>query len=109
MPQPDPVRATQALVDSSHEGILVTDPEGVILSMNPAGAKILGYDSPEEMVGMNAEGVYNDLEQRSSLLEKLCREGYLLDYEVEFRRKDGSTGFTSSTVTLHRDQEGNIE
>lgn len=109
MPQPDPVRATQALVDSSHEGILVADPDGVILSMNPAGAKILGYDSPEEMIGMNAEEVYNDLEQRSSLLEKLCREGYLLDYEVEFKRKDGSTGFTSSTVTLHRDREGNIE
>ena len=109
MPRPDPDRVTQAHVDSAHDGILVTDPKGIILSINPAGAKILGYESPDEMVGMNIARVYKDRKQRSALRDKLEREGYLLEYEVEFKRRDGSTGFSSSTVTLRRDGEGNIE
>jgi PAS domain S-box-containing protein len=43
---------TRALVDRMLEGLIVTDPDGVIQDLNPAGQRIFGY-AREEIVGQS--------------------------------------------------------
>ena len=42
----------KTIVDTLHDGLMVLDPEGNILAMNPAAEELTGY-SADELVGQN--------------------------------------------------------
>jgi PAS domain S-box-containing protein len=79
------------IVHHASVGVYQTDPDGRILLANPALARILGYDAPEQLVGRNlADEVYWDQTQRAALI---ARHEHLADgvgVEVQWKRKDGS-------------------
>lgn len=87
--------ANKSIVDSSMDGIFVTNDEGIIESFNNSGEKIFGY-SPDELIGQNVSILISDPTQKN-------KTSYLLDYistkdtgvrhsrkELEGIRKDGS-------------------
>ena len=57
-PAPDPVaealRRQALIVEHLYDGIIVTDPAGVILEWNPAAQRMFGY-SRAEALGQNVE------------------------------------------------------
>jgi PAS domain S-box-containing protein len=73
-------------------GVYQTDPDGKILLANPALARILGYDGPEQLVGRNlADEVYWDRTQRAELLALYAPLGEeQFGLEVQWKHKDGS-------------------
>ncbi|MCJ7656840.1 MAG: PAS domain S-box protein, partial [Candidatus Atribacteria bacterium] len=66
------------------------DREGNVLMMNPPGAKLLGYNSPEEIIGKNlVKDFYYIPEDRKIFLEELKkRKGIVRDYIVTLKRRD---------------------
>lgn len=62
-----------AVLASMVEGVLAVDSDGVILSLNEAGGKMLHLDAPE-MVGRNAFEVINDADLLGFLEKVLSRE-----------------------------------
>ncbi|MDD5014883.1 MAG: diguanylate cyclase, partial [Atribacterota bacterium] len=84
--------------------------EGDILMINPPGAKLLGYHSPEEMIGKNiAKDIYYIPENRKSFLDELeKRKGTVKDYEVVLKRRDGTPVNISTSSHYYYDSEGNI-
>jgi len=86
------------------------DREGNILMINPPGAKLLGYNSPEEIVGKNlAKDLYYIPEDRKVFLEELKkRKGTIKDYEVTLKRRDGTPVTVSTSSHYYYDKEGNI-
>jgi PAS domain S-box-containing protein len=99
------------IVQYASVGVLQTDLNGKILLANPALARILGYDGPEDLIGrdMTAE-VYWDPTQRPTTVDRFSNpEGDA--FEVHWKRKDGTpvwvdvsgrtvTNGTSGRVTL---------
>jgi PAS domain S-box-containing protein len=91
----------QALIfENIHDGIIMTDLEGNILSWNPAAEKMFGYYKDEifqKTIGVLATKVV---------------EGTLGDDrwtgEIAFTRKDGSEGICETTFIPLRDQGDNI-
>ncbi len=77
------------LFERNLAGICRVTLEGVILDCNPAMARMLGYDSPEEVMRLNAADFHFDAAERENMLSQLQSRGSLADYEVRFRRKDG--------------------
>ncbi len=78
------------IVETAHEGIWSTDPEGRINFVNPALVRMLGY-SAEEMIGQLVERILfeEDVEDhRRRFAER--RNGADDQYERRLRRKDGS-------------------
>ncbi len=64
---------------------------GLILDANARLAKMLGYDSSEEIVGLNlARDVYWNPADREALLAKYENAGRVSDYELLWKKKDGS-------------------
>ncbi len=66
-----------------------------LLNVNPAGARMHKYDSPEEMIDtVNrrgvAEALYVDSGHRRAILEKALLTNDWQVYEEQFRCKDGS-------------------
>jgi PAS domain S-box-containing protein/putative nucleotidyltransferase with HDIG domain len=101
----------RSIFDNAQEGIYQTTPEGRFALANQAMARILGYDSPEELI----EGVtdipgqlYVHPEERSKTLEFLDREGSVKDAEVQWKRKDGCTIWVYRTMRAVRDEKGKI-
>lgn len=98
----------RSLFESTHEGVLISGPDGRYTSANPAAAAMLGYDSSDDIVGQSAVDFYANPKQRDELFETLMEKGFITDYDYEIKRKDGSHGIISANVTLHKTDDGGI-
>ncbi|MBW1776238.1 MAG: PAS domain S-box protein [Deltaproteobacteria bacterium] len=84
-------RKYRRIFEGSHDMIYTTNLPGDILDVNPAGVDMLGYRSREELIRIGtAEWLYADPKDRKSFLGQILRKGFVKDYEVDFRKKDGT-------------------
>lgn len=98
------------IFENAVEGIYQTTPDGQCTEVNPACARIFGYDSPEDLkrsVRDVGARLYGDPEQRLECL-KIMEERDVAVIELEIRRKDGSTGWVSNNVRAVRDGSGRL-
>ncbi len=93
----------RSLVENIPVGIFRSKSCGEIISANNAMARIYGYDSPEDLMNVQAEDFYTDVNPRHSMIDKLMDEGILHDFITEEKRKDGSVLWVSTTYTLVKD------
>ena len=90
-------------------GIFQSSPEGRYISVNPAFARIYGYDSPDDVIASVTEissQIFVDPEDRRRCIRILNETGILERYEARTRRKDGSIIWTVINSHLVRDSEG---
>jgi PAS domain S-box-containing protein len=94
------------------EGIFQSSLQGCFLSVNPAMARIYGYDSPEEMIELVndiAAQIYVQPEQRFDFISRLHAQGRLEHFEAQNYRKDKSIIWTSTSARVVCDSQGNIQ
>ena len=90
-------------------GVFISSKEGKFLNANQALLDMLGYDSKEEFLNIDLpQDLYVRPEDRDTFKEMMERDGRVIDYEVEFKRKDGSTIPILLTGHARYDQQGNI-
>jgi PAS domain S-box-containing protein len=99
------------IFESAQEGIFQTTPDGRYLSANPALARMLGYDTPEELLA-SVTDIRRQLcvrpESRAELKRRLEDEGHVREFENEIYRKDGSIIWTSVNARVVRDAQGAV-
>jgi PAS domain S-box-containing protein len=101
----------RSILERSSEGIYRTSAEGRILFANPATAKILGYDSPEELMSSVtdlASQVWADPGERSRLIRLVEEGGLVRGHECRFRQKDGTPVWVSLSTRPFRGPDGHI-
>jgi PAS domain S-box-containing protein len=101
----------QTIFEQAVEGIYQTTPEGRFLQANPSLARMLGYDSPEELVSTIIDigsQVYVDPSQRREVKRTLEENGTLSNYEARLRRRDGSIIWVSIGGATFRTDYGSI-
>ena len=101
----------RGIFENSVEGIFQTTVEGKPLTANPALARILGYDSPEELienVSDVARQIYEDPKNRTELTRLLRQQGVISSFETRMRRKDGALIWISLNAQVLRDHDGRI-
>jgi diguanylate cyclase (GGDEF)-like protein/PAS domain S-box-containing protein len=77
------------IVDYASVGIYRSTPDGTILMANPALARILGYDSTDELQGRNlATDVYVTERERQIALQRFAANGYAIEEDLLWRKKD---------------------
>jgi PAS domain S-box-containing protein len=109
------LRASEAeyrdIFENATEGIYRVTPEGSrFLTANPAAARILGYESPEELISTItdiATQIYAYPEEREEALKLMKEQAFLKDFDVRCRHKDGSTVWCSFSARIVRDEQGN--
>ena len=82
----------QSLFNNAIEGISRTTLDGKFLSVNPAFAKIFGYDSPDEVLNFvsDTRDLYVDPDRREEFAKIMQSKGIVKGFENPIRRKDGS-------------------
>ena len=100
------------IFENSIEGISQTATDGKILRVNPAMARLLGYENPEEMI-RNVRDIrkdmYVDMNRRDELLRRFEHCDVVTDFETELLRKDGGAVWVSLNVRAVRDANGELE
>ncbi|KDD70245.1 sensor histidine kinase [Pseudomonas mandelii PD30] len=80
---------------------------------NPALARMLGYDNPQEVLFSLADLASNlfvgGAKELANIGEMLRHQGSLHGYETQLRRKDGSSLDVLMNLLLKPDQEGLVE
>jgi len=101
----------RSIYENAIEGIFQTTPEGRYLSANPALARMLGFDSQEELilsVSDIGQQICVDPESRVELKRRLDSDGYVRGFENQTFRKDGSKIWISINARVVRDARGKI-
>ena len=90
-------------------GVFISSKEGKFLDANQALLDMLGYKSKEEFLNIDiTKDLYLRPEDRKMFQERVEREGRVIDYELDFKRKDGSVIPVLVTVNVRYDQQGNV-
>lgn len=101
----------RTIVENAAGGLYQLTPEGLYLSANPAMARILGYNSPEEILRMvkNANGtVYANEREREAFIEALINQDHIEGYETEVFIKDRTKIWVRENIRVVRDEHNNI-
>lgn len=93
------------ILEHSPDGIAIVNRHGEFIRFNRMAAELFGY-SFEEIRGRRAFDFYADREEMERMLQTLRSQGSVLNYEIDFLRKDGQRLPCSVSISLLRDQWG---
>lgn len=99
------------IVEHAAAGIFQSSIHGRFLSVNPALAKMMGYDSPQQMqeeITNLREQFYVDPSVRDNLLRKLEHMETVVEEEFQAYRRDGSTGSFTTNTRFVKDENGDV-
>jgi PAS domain S-box-containing protein len=99
------------LFEGSVDGIYVTTPAGALLNANPALARMMGYGTPEELIGSIsdiAHTIYVDPAARAIYQSMMQRDGMVREFEYQVRQRTGSVLWLSDSATVVRDDSGEV-
>ena len=99
------------LFEGSVDGIYVTTPAGSLLNANPALARMMGYDTPEELIrgiGDVTESIYVHPAARAEYQSLMQRDGMVREFEYQVRQREGNILWLSDSATAVRDEAGEV-
>jgi PAS domain S-box-containing protein len=87
----DSEQRLRTLFERVRHGLFISSREGKFLDCNQALLDMLGYSSKEEFLSIDiAQDLYVNPEVRRIFQERVAREGYVKDMEVQFKSKTGA-------------------
>ncbi len=91
------------------DGVYQATPDGKIVDANPAFVDLLGYDSLDELRGLDLQrDLYADGERRVEWQGELESAGQVRDFEVTLVRKDGSKIVVLDSASVVRGEQGEV-
>jgi PAS domain S-box-containing protein len=99
----------RSIFENAVEGMFQTTPDGKYAAVNPALARMYGYDSPEDLIaGISniATEVYVDPGRRDEFVRLMQEQEEISGFEALVYRKDGRFIWISESVRAVRDSSG---
>jgi len=99
----------QSIVENAVEGIFQIQPNGRYLKVNPALARIYGYESPAALMDdINQSQVYIQPQHSEQFIQLLETHDRVVGFETQIHRRDGKTTWISENARAVRDEQGNL-
>ena len=99
----------RSIIDNIPDAYFRGNNEGVITMASPSTARMYGFDTPQEMIGIPNISLYKNSEDRYSVLEELKKNGKVEDYEFEAVKRDGTTFWVSLNAQYHYNEDNQIQ
>lgn len=91
----------------SADGIGIVDQHGRFIKWNKAAVELYGY-TMDELRQKSAFELYEDRDELKKMLAQLGRDGYVRNYEINMRRKDGRICPFALSIRLLRDNDNRV-
>ncbi len=101
----------RSIFENAAEGICQTTLEGQYISANPALARILGYESPEQLLQMLTnirEQLYVNPSRRDEFIAEIQTHNSVSAFESQVYRRDGTMIWISENARAVRDKTGQL-
>lgn len=101
----------RSIFENAVEGIYQTTVTGSYLRVNPALARMYGYQGPAQLIaGLTdiAKQLYVDSQRREDFARAMARDGVIKDFEAQIYRHDGSVIWIEENARCVRDHAGHI-
>jgi PAS domain S-box-containing protein len=100
---------------TSRDCVFITSVEGKWIDFNDVALEMFGYGSREELSSVSIGSLYVDSQDRSTLLALIEQQGYVKEYPVQLKRKDGrvidvliTSAFREKTDNFGKEYYGTI-
>ena len=94
------------LFEDSKDMVYICNKNGEVIEINHTGLEILGYDSKEDLQHLTLEDVFRNNDEAHNYRQTLMDQGFIKDYEVEFKKKDGGIINMLITASAILDESG---
>lgn len=101
----------RSIFENALEGIFQSSPKGRFINVNPAMAKIYGYDSPQEMINTITDisvQIYVDPEDQIEFQRQLEANDQVKDFEYRVYQKDNEIIWIQEETRAVRDNAGQL-
>jgi PAS domain S-box-containing protein len=101
----------RTLVDNLNIGVYrnTAGPHGKYIQVNPALAKIFGYESTTEIMNIRVAELYQNPKERKNVIDEAFKHGFVKNKELNLRKKDGSPIVCLCSAQVQYDEKGNIK
>ena len=101
----------RSLVENLNVGVYrnTVDLGGYFIQVNPAFARMFGYESTSEIMETKVIDFFLDPSERITFLEDLKKEGSIIDRELHLKKKDNTPIWVSVSAKAHYNEHGTIE
>ncbi len=97
----------RTLFEESRDVVFISTPEGRFLDINTAGLILFGYSSKKELLAVDiTKDLFVHSEARPLYEQTMARDGFVKDFELVLKRKDGTRLVVLETSVAELDQQG---
>jgi PAS domain S-box-containing protein len=100
-------RQYRSLFEDSIDGVYSVTRDGIVTDANASYCQLFGYPR-EEMIGKDIRELYLDPADRPKFQKAIEQKGFVKDYEIRFRKRDGTEVDCLITSSVHVGKDGNI-
>jgi PAS domain S-box-containing protein len=97
----------RTLFENSRDAVYITARDGRFIDCNQSLLELFGY-TREEMKALNVIELYVNPEDRRRFQEEIEQKGSVRDYEVKFKKKDGTEMDCLITSSVWKSREGKV-
>ena len=97
----------RGLIEAALDPLVTITPYGTISDVNTATIHVTGF-SRAELIGTDFSQYFTEPARAKAGYEKVFREGFVKDYELQIRHRDGQVTPVLYNATIFRDELGNI-
>jgi PAS domain S-box-containing protein len=84
-------------------------PKNRFIEANPALVRMFGYKNRKAFLALNLSDLYQNVEDRERLIEKLLTKGFSRNEEVHVEKKDGNPIICSVSAVAVKDEQGSLQ
>jgi PAS domain S-box-containing protein len=97
----------RSLIEAGMDPLVTISSEGKITDVNEATVKITGV-AREGLIGTDFSDYFTEPEKVRGGYQGVFKEGWVQDYELEVRHRDGHTTPVLYNASVYRDQKGEV-
>ena len=84
-------------------------PKGKFIEANPAIIRMFGYSDKEEFLEINVSGLYQNPEDRKKFSQKMLKDGFVRNEELQLKKKDRTLFYGSVSAVAVKDEKGKVK
>jgi PAS domain S-box-containing protein len=101
-------RKYRRVFENSKDMIYITSVGGKFVDVNQAGVEMLGYTSRKDLMNVHIKDIYLHPDDRKRFQSEITQKGFVKDFEVKLKRKDGTPLDCLITANMRKEEEGVI-
>ncbi len=97
----------RSLLEANLDALVAIGPDGKITDVNAATETVTGR-CRDELIGSDFLNYFTEPEQARTGYQRVFEKGFVRDYPLEIRHRDGHTIPVMYNATVYRDESGNV-